>query len=207
MALKEKIKINNKIIIGCFLAIIGLTIIFCNSLYNKIEKKEVKDKINNFIEEQSDATKKIQENINENDNNKKTEKERGENFIAVIEIPKINLRNGIYEKSSTLNNVDKNVQILMESSFPDENNGNVILAAHSGSGKTAYFKNLVKLKKGDDVNIYYNNSLYSYKVEEIYEVDKTGKIELEDHSSSVLTLITCSEKDKTKQIVIICKKI
>ena len=74
MALKEKIKINNKIIIGCFLAIIGLTIIFCNSLYNKIEKKEVKDKINNFIEEQSDATKKTQENINENDNNKKTEK-------------------------------------------------------------------------------------------------------------------------------------
>lgn len=206
MALKEKIKINNKIIIGCFLAIIGLTIIFCNSLYNKIEKKEVKDKINNFIEEQSDDNK-IQESINEDDNNKKTETEKVEDFIAVIEIPKINLRNGIYEKSSTLNNVDKNVQILKESSFPDENNGNVILAAHSGSGKIAYFKNLVKLKKGDDVNIYYNNSLYSYKVEKIYEVDKTGKIELEDHSSSVLTLITCSEKDKTKQIVIICKKI
>lgn len=206
MALKEKIKINNKIIIGCFLAIIGLTIIFCNSLYNKIEKKEVKDKINNFIEEQSDDNK-IQESINEDDNNKKTETEKVEDFIAVIEIPKINLRNGIYEKSSTLNNVDKNVQILKESSFPDENNGNVILAAHSGSGKIAYFKNLVKLKKGDDVNIYYNNSLYSYKVEKIYEVDKIGKIELEDHSSSVLTLITCSEKDKTKQIVIICKKI
>ncbi len=206
MALKEKIKINNKIIVGCFLAIIGLTIIFCNSLYNKIEKKEVKDKINNFIEEQPDDNK-IQESINEDDNNKKTETEKVEDFIAVIEIPKINLRNGIYEKSSTLNNVDKNVQILKESSFPDENNGNVILAAHSGSGKIAYFKNLVKLKKGDDVNIYYNNSLYSYKVEKIYEVDKTGKIELEDHSSSVLTLITCSEKDKTKQIVIICKKI
>ena len=126
---------------------------------------------------------------------------------ATLEISKINLSQKIYTKNSSLNNVDKNVQILRESSFPDENNGNVILAAHSGSGKIAYFKNLVKLKKGDDVNIYYNNSLYSYKVEEIYEVDKTGKIELEDHSSSVLTLITCSEKDKTKQIVIICKKI
>lgn len=201
MKLKEKI--NNKIIVGFFLIIIGLTIISCNSLYNEVEQNETEDKINNFIEKQSDDNNKIQVNGNDKNDNKNNVKEATEKFIAVIEIPKINLRNGIYEKNSLLNNVDKNVQILKDSSFPNEKNGNVILAAHSGSGKVAYFKNLVKLEKNDNINIYYDNNIYSYKVEKIYKVDKTGKIELEDHSSSILTLITCDQQDKSKQIVVI----
>ena len=39
--------------------------------------------------------------------------------------------------------------------MPDKENGNVILAGHSGSGRTAFFKNLYKLETDDEVSIFY----------------------------------------------------
>lgn len=38
--------------------------------------------------------------------------------------------------------------------MPDKENGNVILAGHSGSGRTAFFKNLYKLETDDEVSIF-----------------------------------------------------
>lgn len=198
---KRRIK-NKEIIIGCTFIIIGISIIICNLLHNKVNKIQELKKVDEFIEIKVVDTKK-QETI---DNNTNLKQQSTENYIAVIEIPKIYLKKGIYSKTSVLNDVDRNIQILKESSFPDEENGNVILAAHSGIGKNAYFSNLEKLKKEDVVNIYYNNILYEYRVENIYEVTKTGTIELENYSSSILTLITCNQNDKTKQIVFICKQ-
>ena len=56
-------------------------------------------------------------------------------YIAVLKIPKINLERGLVDRNSYSNNVNYNIQILSNSSMPDEKNGNVILAAHSGNGR------------------------------------------------------------------------
>ena len=79
----------------------------------------------------------------------------------------------------------------------------VIAAGNEGSGRTAYFKNLYKLKVNDEINIYYNNTKYIYKVNKNYEVDKNGIIDISrDKEQTTLVLTTCS-KNKTKQVVIL----
>jgi sortase (surface protein transpeptidase) len=64
------------------------------------------------------------------------------NYIAILKIPKINLERGLVDPNSYLNDVKYNVEILDESSMPDEIGGNVILASHSGTARISYFKNL-----------------------------------------------------------------
>ena len=98
-------------------------------------------------------------------------------------------------------------QILKDSSMPDEEKGNVILAAHSGNARISYFKNLDKLVIGDDISIEYNSVIYNYKVIDIYLIDKTGTAEIiRDKNKSALTLITCKH-NTNKQIIVIAELI
>ena len=125
------------------------------------------------------------------------------NYIAVLEIPKIGLRKGLFDKNSSNNNVDKNIQILKESNMPDEINGNFILAGHSGDGRIAYFKNLNKLEIGDIAYVYYNGGRYCYKLVNFYEIDKTGKANIiRNLNKTTMTLVTCKHNTE-KQIIFI----
>lgn len=121
-----------------------------------------------------------------------------DDYIAVIQIPRINLERGIYNKNSKLNNVDKNIFVLNETIFPDKENSHIILAAHSGRSDVSYFKNLNKLKINDILYFYYNNKKYIYNIVDIYEVEKTGKINLH-LSYNDISLITC--KGESKQVI------
>ena len=86
-----------------------------------------------------------------------------------------------------------------------DDKGNVILAGHSGSGRTAYFKNLHKLQRDDEVSIFYNGVEYKYKVVNQYDIDKTGTANIvRNAEKSTLTLITC-RKNTNKQIIYICE--
>ena len=125
-------------------------------------------------------------------------------FIGYLEIKKINLKQGLVSKKSYYNNVKYNIQMLSLSDYPDRKYGNVILAGHSGYGYLAFFKNLYKLSKGDEAKIYYKNYIYTYKIVDIYDVPRTGKVKINrDVSKTCLTLITCTHNSKTKQTVYI----
>ena len=126
-------------------------------------------------------------------------------YIAVLKIPKINLERGLVDPNSTLNNVNYNIQIVNNSSMPDEVNGNMILASHSGNARISYFRHLNKLKIDDDVIIDYKNKTYNYKVVNTYEVDKTGKAPIiRNNNISTLTLVTCIH-NTNKQLIVICE--
>ena len=56
---------------------------------------------------------------------------------------------GLYKKGSYNNNVNKNIQILNDSSYPDEENGNFILAGHSSNT----IRNINKNNKKETKNI------------------------------------------------------
>ena len=130
---------------------------------------------------------------------KEAKKERP---IGTINISKINLNNNLYSINSKLNTVDKNIEVLKSSDMPDVNNGNFILAAHSGFSSIAYFYNLYKLDIGDEVIINYNNRKYVYHISKIYDVMKTGKVSIKrDKNKRAITMITCKGKDK--QLVVI----
>ena len=133
----------------------------------------------------------------------KTDYSYKENYIAVIEIPTIKLKHGLYKKNSKNNNVNKNIEILDDSSTPDVDGGNVILAGHSGTGRVAYFKNLIDLKYKDQTYIYYDGIKYVYEVVNIYEIEKTGYASIHRNiNKNTLTMITC-KPNTNKQIVII----
>lgn len=123
--------------------------------------------------------------------------------IARIIIPKIKLDGKLYNKNSSQNDVDKNIQILKESILPEYDNDSIIfLAAHSGNAQNAYFNNLDKLEINDYLIFQYKKYNYFYKIDEIIEQDKDGDIEINKTSNNQLVLTTCSKKDIHKQLII-----
>ncbi len=201
-----KRKIKNKswfIVIGSFLFLIGVSLISYDYLSNKNIKDIEDNALNDFYKNETVVNI---ENFTEDTQEKEEVKEQTKiEYIAVLKIPKINLERGLVNPNSYLNNINYNVEIVKGSSMPDQKNGNVILAGHSGSARISYFRNLDKLTLEDMVYINYNNKVYSYKVTDIYDIEKTGKAEIiRDKNKSTLTLITCRHNTK-KQIVIICE--
>ena len=215
--------------IGILLIIISFCLLFYDRLklikdnvYNEVEllKYHESNDVNNYSnEEEVDEpleiedveTEEISDNENENNTtsttsttNVKKEKE----YIGYLEIDKINLKLGMVSKNSYYNNVNRNIQLLSASDYPDKENGNTIIAGHSGTGYLGYFKNLYKLSIGDIAKIYYKQKIYTYKIVNIYNVPKVGKISVNrDSNKTCLTLITCTHNSKTEQTVYILELI
>ena len=210
MLKRKKLKNKSQLyIIGSLLLLIGISILsFKLFIYYKDVKLE-KNILNEFYEEQ-EVIKEDSE-INNEESQIDIEKDFIDttdtvDYIAVLKIPKIKLERGLVSKESIDNNVQKNIQILDESTMPDKENGNVILAGHNGNGSTSYFRNIHKLQLDDEVSIYYNGYEYKYKVMNSYKVNKTGKVDIiRNNDKSTLTLITCYGKDK--QLIVICELI
>lgn len=189
--IKEKISKSRFTVIGSLLLLIGLSIFASYNIYNYYSYKVDNNKANDFIEEVKKEEPPVEI------------EEENYNYIGVVEIPTIDFKRGFFNIDDRNNNVDKNIEVLINSDMPDITNGILAIAGHSGSGRTAYFKNLYKLKVNDEINIYYNNTKYIYKVNKNYEVDKNGIIDISrDKEQTTLVLTTCS-KNKTKQVVIL----
>ena len=207
MIKKEKNKKKFKsqfFIIGSLSILVGISIIGYH-IYSDYRLKNIED--NNiqefFNEEQNEET--IQEEVFVEVENKNVD-ETNYDYIAVLEIPKINLKRGL-SQDKYYNNVNRNVEILKGSTMPNISKGNFILAGHSGSGRVAYFRNLNKLTIGDISYIYYGGIKYTYKVNNIYDIEKTGTATItRDLNKTTLTMITCRH-NTNKQIVIISELI
>lgn len=114
-------------------------------------------------------------------------------YLAVIEIPKINLKKGFYNYGSIHNNINESIMLLK----PIEQEKTIILAAHSGNSNISYFKNLYKLSIGDVIYIYFDNKKYKYEIVKYYEEDKDGNITIFDNNSiKKLVLTTCKSFNK-----------
>ena len=215
--LKRKTKNNNGrkgqlLIVGSFLIIIGIGILGGKLVNSYLDKKQEQDLINNFYEQQEEYVvdvpvmeeELVEEEVVEQEEKKETTTPTI-NYIAVIKIPKIGLEKGLASKGSYWNNVNRNIEILSESDMPDVENGNVILAGHSGNSGVSYFRKLNKLQNDDTVSIVYNGKEYKYKMVNSYEIEKNGYAHIvRNAEKSTLTLITCKH-NTNKQIVVICE--
>lgn len=127
-------------------------------------------------------------------------------YIGYLIIPRISLNYGFVSKNSSYNNVNRNIKVLPVSDFPDTENGNLIIAGHSGNSEISYFKNLYKLSVGDKAQVKYKERVYTYKIVTIYKVLKDGAISIKrDVNKSCLTLITCTYNDNHHQTVYIAE--
>ena len=204
---KNKDKKSQLLIVGSLLILLGLGVII-GKIYFDIRSDNLENiALVEFYEEQEEINNNISSEKEEETNIEKEEVKSTTplDYIAVLKIPSIVLEKGLVSKDSYYNNVNKNIKILDESDMPDEENGNVILAAHSGNGKNAFFKNLNKLEIDNIVSIFYNGYEYKYRMVNTYDVEKTGTVEiLRNAQKNTLTLITCRH-NTNKQIVIICE--
>lgn len=210
--LKQRKENNSKgrksqlIIVGSLLIILGISFVGGKYLYKYFLDRNEDIKIEEFYEKQEEIseTSDSNETTEEIKTEEKTEDTKAD-YVAVIKIPKINLEKGLYAKESSMNNVNKNIQILKESSYPDVAKGNFILAGHSGNARVSYFRKLDKLTRDDEVSIFYGESEYKYKVVNIYDIEKTGTANIvRNAEKTTLTLITCRH-NTNKQIVVVCE--
>lgn len=209
---------QNKIMvsIGTLLLVSGTLILFSNYFNEKLsnaysymnslllnEQEEIYD-IPEEVDNLDESTSSL-----ENETETKTETKEyvdpyQKYYIGSLEIPKINLNKGFTELGSPYNTVNKNIEIVRNSSYPDVEKGNFILAAHSGNSYLAYFRNLYQLNLDDYAYVNYKNHKYTYKIVNIYEQEKTGKIAIyRNLDKNTLTLVTCTKNSHTKQTIYI----
>lgn len=125
-------------------------------------------------------------------------------YLGVLEIPKIGLKRGFYNIGSRYNSIEYNVTMVQGSTLPDVVNGNLILMAHSGWAAISYFEYLYNLKLGDYAYVTYNGTKYAYKLVNIYDVEKNGKVKIvRSYNKTTLTLITCTRNNDNAQTVYI----
>lgn len=202
----KKIKLKNSTLI--LIGIIILTVGICVGLYEYFEERKNKtfSNMNITLYEKEQPQNIIEEN---NEIEESIDKEpTTNNYLGILEIPKINLKNGFYSLGSQYNNVDYNITVINGSTYPTEEHNNLILAAHSGDCPVCYFENLYKLSLGDLAYLNYKNIKYSYKLVDIYEVEKDGTVAIyRDYNKNVLTLITCTRNSNTKQTVYILEQV
>ena len=181
-------------------------------LYDYIESKKVLayDYISNYYyngKELINVEELYEINEEENVREIKQEEEEGpvtDEYIGYLTIPKINLTKGFVDKRSSENDVEKNILIIDGSNYPDVENGNFIIAGHSGTGWKAFFNELYQLQLGDEAYVTYKGKKYVYNLVNIYKQPKTGKVAIyRNYDVRTLTLITCTNYDDTTQTIYI----
>lgn len=201
-------RINSKkslYIIGSILILSSISIMVYKYYQKSINiQNEIKAIEEFYNEEKNIENSSTQvENNSTLDENKKVETQENIEYIAVLRIPKINLKRGLVDRNSKYNDIKYNIMIHKKSDIPTKEGGNVILLAHSGNSNISYFKNLYKLNLNDIIYLDYNNKTYKYKLINIYDIEKNGKAPIRKNTSkSSITLITC-RANTNKQIVLI----
>lgn len=211
---KKKFKKSSLGLFGLIIICIGVIIVSYDFVMSKKEKAFITMNIKLYenetpivanadnIPEETDTPQETEQNPVETE--QPVKKRPTYNYIGILEIPNINLKQGFLDINSKYNHVDYNIAIIQTSTYPDVDKGNFILASHSGNSYISYFKNLYKLGVGDYAYIYYNNIKYTYQIVNIYNVEKTGKVAIYRNSNATcLTLITCTKDSDTEQTVYI----
>ena len=205
-----KLKKSQVCLFGSLLAIIGLTMLTSNHIREL--KKEVFSRMQLLLL-RGDETDEIIEDIPEVDEKETStgdiEEEKQidySKYVGVLEIPKIRLKRGFYGMDSKYNDIEHNVTVVGGSSMPDVANGNLILAAHSGTAYISYFARLYQLSVGDEAYVTYGGVKYKYEIVNIYNVPKIGTITItRNMDRTTLTMITCTKDSETEQTVYIAE--
>lgn len=129
-------------------------------------------------------------------------------YVGYLSIPKLKLKKGFTEIDNKYNNVNRNIEVIKPSDYPDKEKGNFIIASHSGNMSVSFFKDLYKLTLEDEIYITYNNTEYKYLIKKIYTDVKDGDVTIKrNKNKTTLTLITCTKGDKTTQTIYITERV
>ena len=195
--------------IAMFLIILGIALLCFYISYRYISEKQNIESIEKYLEETKIVDIEyptIEEQPVEIEEPKKEEKQVELDYQAILEIPSINLKRGLVESTKGFKSINYAISIDNFSNYPNTS-GNFILYAHSGNASYSYFRNLGNVNINDDIYVYYQGIRYSYRIYKIYEIDKTGTMDIiRPADEKIITLLTCKNGTE-KQIVVLGKQI
>ena len=186
--LKEKIRRG----IGIILIIVGLALIV-SIVYKKIETSKKQKELQNILEQV------ISEDPEDGSEGKQEKSINGYEPVALIEIPSINLSQGLVEGIT-----DDILQYYLgqfETSVKPGEKGNFAVAGHRVSDYSEAFVNLYKVEAEDEVIVKANKKEYIYKVTENFIVDPSRVDVLDNTDDATITLITCTVGAKERVVV------
>ena len=196
--------------IGKFLILSAILIIVSNYVYIYLNNNHNKQNVDKYIKETSTIVEneeiiQAEETNNEIKDENNKENNKTINYTAILEIPSINLKQGVVNSTKNFNSINYAISVDKHSNYPDKE-GNFILYAHSGNSSIAYFRNLNKVNINDRVYVYYNGIKYEYIITNKYDIKKTGTANIiKSNIDKYITLITCNPNKDGYQIVIIGK--
>lgn len=165
-------------------ASIGLYSLYNQNQSNKLEIENLKNEIKLKDEEKKEILKNKHE------------------WLGILKIPKIGLKQEFIDANGDTNCVDESICDFSNNKNNDTNNKIFVLGAHSDVSETGYFKNVNKLKKGDKAYIYDNDKKYECELVSIsYQNKKTNSIKIDP--KSFLTIFTVDKKDPNKKYLVL----
>ena len=210
---KKHIRKSHLLVFGSFLVFLGIVLVSWNHLMviKNIVFSDMQIAISDRIPNNTTGEVVIEtpnaEEINTPDPSEEDRPQivvNYDKYLGVLTIPKIGLKRGFYGLDSKLNSIDHNVTMVKGSALPNVSNSNLILMAHSGNTYLGFFAYLYQLQIGNDAYITYNRKDYHYKLVNISNVPKDGRVKIvRDYSKTTLTLITCTKDDLSSQTVYI----
>ena len=186
-------KVRN--IISILLILIGIGLLLF-AFKGKWETKRVQDELyDKFISQEKEV------NQEENKNNKEEKLSYVDvvNPIAILEIPKINLKVVIAE--GTEDEIIKYaVGHFKDTAMPGDV-GNFALAGHRNYDTGEFFLRLNKLEVNDDVIVSTHDKTFTYKVTDSFTVAPEDTYVLDKSEDAIITLVTCTYDGKDRLIV------
>lgn len=198
-----KNKIRN--IISIILIIIGiglLALAFKGKFETKVMQDKLMDKFNKIYESDQNIV----------GNSPKEEEEKKEpvdhtydyidmvNPIAILEIPKINLKVVVAEGTED-EILRYAVGHFIETSTPEEG-GNFALAGHRNFDTGEFFLRINKLESGDEIKVTtLDGTVYTYNVTSSFVVEPQDTYILDETGQSIITLVTCTYDGSERLVV------
>lgn len=189
------------LIISIIIVFIGMCMLIHSIYQDKQYQNKDEELIEEFFDNYDDSSNIVEEPTEDVNNYQEPDYS---SYLAVIEIPSISLKTGVVMSNSSYTTMNRNVSIYPSSDMPNIENGNFILFAHNGTSRVSYFRNINKLKKGNDIYIYYNNEQYTYTVIKQYDVAMTDSTPLNKmKDNTIITLITCKSGNNKYRTIIV----
>lgn len=118
-----------------------------------------------------------------------------------ILIPAIKV-NALVRGGTNKEELKKGPGIYEKSPMPSQEGGNVCIAGHRTT-YGAWFRNVDKLREGDEVILEYQGNKYIYKVERVFVVEKNDWSVTKPTGYSAITLTSCHPLRSSKQRIVV----
>lgn len=196
-----KNKIRN--IISIALIGIGLILLFM-AFKGKVETKMMQDKLldkfNTIYESDQGITGNGEAEEKPEDKDHTFDYINMVNPIAILEIPKINLKVVVAEGTED-NIIRYAVGHFEETAMPGET-GNFALAGHRNFDTGEFFLKIDKLTEGDELHVVtLDGTAYTYSVTNSFVVQPQDTYILEESEEPIITLVTCTYDGSERLIV------